>query len=263
MLIRHIHLVYFSPVFHSRELCRLCGYELAKLFGVDKTLEHDVTSFSQVDKNLVFGKEEIVIFGAPVYGGRIPAVAGERFAHYTGHETPAIILVSYGGRAYEDALLELGDIARARGFKIIGAGACLAEHTIIPSCAHGRPDRDDVKSILDFSSQIAEHIEKYMDSPEPALPGNRPYREFKSSPLPQTVDDNCIYCGACVRECPTMAIDAEEPATVNPGKCICCMRCINICPVQARHPKKAFLRAVSDKLAPLCRGVRHNEFFMY
>ena len=80
-------------------------------------------------------------------------------------------------------------------------------------------------------------------------PESAPYKEFKSNPLPQSVNDNCIQCGECARQCPTAAINMNDARIVAKEKCICCMRCVNVCPVRARHPAPAFISAVSEKLA--------------
>ncbi len=44
-------------------------------------------------------------------------------------------------------------------------------------------------------------------------------------------------------------------------KCICCMRCVNVCPVRARHPAPAFISAVSERIGPLCKEAKQNEYF--
>lgn len=262
MDVRQIHLVYFSPVFHTMVLGRALSHGLANGLGLDAPFEHDITPFSQEDKKMNFDAGELVVFAAPVYGGRLPAASVERFRQFAGQDSLAVVLTSYGNRAYEDALLELADTISERGFKTIAGAACIAEHTIIPSCAAGRPDSMDLASIKDFAHSLAALIKTRKELAAPEIPGNRPYREFKPSPLPQTVDDNCTHCGLCARECPGNAIDSDDQSIVDKGRCFCCMRCINICPVHARHPAPSFIKAVSEKLVPLCAQRRANTFFV-
>ena len=52
----------------------------------------------------------------PVYGGRLPAIAVQRLREIRGNDSPAIAVVVYGNRAYDDALLELRDVLTANGF---------------------------------------------------------------------------------------------------------------------------------------------------
>ena len=67
-----------------------------------------------------FSAGELVVLGVPVYGGRIPALAAERMAQLKGQQTPVIILVTYGNRDYEDALLELKTILEQQQFVVVG-----------------------------------------------------------------------------------------------------------------------------------------------
>ncbi len=60
-----------------------------------------------------------------------------------GNQTPAIAVVTYGNRDYEDALLELQTILEQNGFVVIGAAALIAEHSIVHSVGHDRPDEAD------------------------------------------------------------------------------------------------------------------------
>lgn len=69
-----------------------------------------------------FGPDELVLFAAPVYGGRIPAPAAKRFARMKGTDTPALLVAVYGNRDYDDALLELCDLAEENGFRRRGRG---------------------------------------------------------------------------------------------------------------------------------------------
>ena len=62
----------------------------------------------------------------PVYGGRLPAIAVQRLREIRGNDSPAIAVVVYGNRAYDDALLELRDILTANGFKVVAAAAFIA-----------------------------------------------------------------------------------------------------------------------------------------
>ncbi len=50
--------------------------------------------------------DELVIIGAPVYGGRLPVEAINRFKQLKARNTLAILIVVYGNREFEDALLE-------------------------------------------------------------------------------------------------------------------------------------------------------------
>lgn len=127
-----------------------------------------------------FGPDELVLFAAPVYGGRIPAPAAKRFARMKGTDTPALLVAVYGNRDYDDALLELCDLAEENGFRPAGAGAFLAEHSIFHSVARGRPDAADLEAVRTFAGLAREKLARggggggvrpACRQGEPALPG--------------------------------------------------------------------------------------------
>jgi hypothetical protein len=81
-----------------------------------------------------------VLVGAPVYAGRIPPAAAQRFLTLRGNDTPAIPVVVYGNRHYNDALLELADLLTSAGFVPVAGAAFIGEH---PSPAQRRPSRPE------------------------------------------------------------------------------------------------------------------------
>ena len=100
------------------------------------------------------------------------------------HETPAGIVVVYGNRAYEDALLELRDLVIEQGFIPIAAAAFIGEHsysTEATPIAHGRPDALDLARAQEFGALIRDRLAApggwRRTSPLP-VPGAYPHREW-------------------------------------------------------------------------------------
>ena len=61
---------------------------------------------------------ETVVLGAPVYAGRVAPEAVRRLRRIqvaAGASVPAVLTVTYGNRDYEDALVELYDLAVSIG----------------------------------------------------------------------------------------------------------------------------------------------------
>ena len=50
----------------------------------------------------------------PVYAGRVPALAVERLTGIKTSGVKCVIVAIYGNRAYEDALVEMQDVATER-----------------------------------------------------------------------------------------------------------------------------------------------------
>lgn len=262
MQINTIHTIYFSPVFHTRSLAQTLGAILARQCQVQAINEKDITVGALADPPRI-APTDLVILACPLYGGRIPGLASRRLAAITGSGAPAIMLVSYGNRAWEDALVELQDVAVASGLRPLAAAACVAAHTIVPDIAQGRPDKADLQSLAQFAAAVAQRLVSLPDGQIPplAVPGHRPYRDYRPAPLPQTVNDNCTLCGLCASECPAGAIDAVDVTRINQDRCISCMRCINICPARARVPAAKFIEAVRLKIGPACAEPKQNAYF--
>ncbi|MHA1681658.1 MAG: EFR1 family ferrodoxin [Promethearchaeota archaeon] len=47
------------------------------------------------------------------------------------------------------------------------------------------------------------------------------------------VDENCVLCGICVKNCPVANIKIIEKKIVFDDRCVLCMRCLNQCPEYA------------------------------
>ena len=131
----------------------------------------DVTAPEQASVEREFSSEELVIFGMPVYMGRIPAAAAPRLQGLKGNHTPCILAATYGNRHYDDALAEMAGIAERNGFLIQGAAALVGRHTY-GEIQVGRPDEADLEADRAFARKAAEN--KKMQS---EIPGKYPEGE--------------------------------------------------------------------------------------
>jgi len=248
--------IYFSPTERTREVVQY----LAECFDSDAHL-HDLTSFERGGLANTVAAEELAVVGAPVYGGRIPALAAERLQQTKGSHTPAIAVVTYGNRDYEDALLELQTILEQNGFVVVGAAAVVAEHSIVPSVGRDRPDEADRATMEQFAAQVRQKLEQGQLQGV-TVKGNKPFRKYDGVPLKPKVSHACVNCGFCARECPAGAIPAENPRKTDHKTCISCMRCVTYCPQKARSMNPLLLKVVAAKLEKDCSARRENEFFV-
>jgi Flavodoxins len=144
MDIESVKLVYFSPT----ETTKAVVQEIARGITQSNVELLDITRPDARKRSLQTSERELLIIGVPVYMGRIPALSSKWLHAIQAHNTPAVCVVVYGNRVYDDALLELNDILTGRGCKPIAGAAFIGEHSFSTAetpTAEGRPDAGDLK----------------------------------------------------------------------------------------------------------------------
>lgn len=242
--------VYFSPTGNTKRTVEAMAGALDPEF---ETI--DLTGYENRTAAKEFGPDELVIFGMPVYGGRIPETGAQRLEGLQGRETPCILAATYGNRHYDDALAEMEDIAKAHGFLVKGAAALVGRHTY-GKIQTDRPDEKDLEADREFAVKAAAR-----EGVCQTIPGNRPYKPGmgRGHFFPLT-SDSCVGCGICKDGCPVAAID--DSFQVNPEVCISCFRCIRNCPVGAKNMDTDAYRAFAEDFTKKLAARRENEYFL-
>ncbi|WP_148409269.1 EFR1 family ferrodoxin [Murimonas intestini] len=254
MKITKLNKVVFSPTGGTQKAADALGEGLG--------WEKEEIDISVEAHSREFGSDELVMFAVPSYGGRVPELAVQRIKELRGSHTPAVLIVSYGNRAYDDTLLELRQTVEDAGFIAVAAAAAVTEHSIMHQYGTGRPDMADQEELKKFGSEIRRRLDQMEVPVSVEVPGNTEYREYKGVPLKPSADrKKCTECGLCASRCPAQAIPAGNPSETDTKKCISCMRCISICPQHARSLNKIMLAAASQSLKKACSGHKKNEFF--
>lgn len=241
--------ILFSPTGTTRKILESIASGLAPDTCTQLDLTHPGSGKFSLGAQIEGG--EMTLIGMPVHAGRIPALAVERLrASVRGKGRKAVLVVVYGNRAYEDALLELRDLARELGFVPFAAAAFVGEHSFSTKdlpVGHGRPNKIDLEKALNFGRSVREKMLEVRDADDNnqmlVVPGNFPYREGVQPALisPETDAGTCVLCGDCVRSCPSTAITLTNDAVeTDKMACLRCCACVRVCPTGARvmlHPK--------------------------
>ncbi|MGM9804910.1 MAG: 4Fe-4S binding protein [Candidatus Aphodosoma sp.] len=205
-------------------------------------------------------EEDFAIIAMPVFAGRVPALAVERLRRIKSNHARCVVVAVYGNRAYDDALLEMQDVATEMGFRVVAAVSAVAEHSIARVYAAGRPDSEDRRELAAFGAAIINKVKDTSTYKPLLLPGNRPYRAGNTGPFP-TADERCTDCGTCQQFCSADAIPANNLRSVDKDTCISCMRCLSVCPTKARNIGPVEIM-VTEKLKTLCATRKGNELFV-
>ena len=266
MKIESLKLVCFSPTGTTKTVIQ----GIARGIGHHAVELVDVTGPEARKEPLRTSEDELLVIGVPVYMGRVPAVLTEWLHAIEARNTPAVCVVVYGNRVYDDALLELKDILTNCGCRPIAGAAFIGEHSFSSSetpTAEGRPDARDLNHAEGFGRNIQEKllsVSSVDHIPEVTIPGCHPYRGDSKLWIVDfiAVGNECTQCGICAEGCPVGAIDPENSALIDTEKCITCCACIKRCPEHARTMKPGPVRDASLRLSTLYKERKEPEFFI-
>ena len=228
-------------------------------------------------ETLGFGEKDLVVFGTPVYAGRVPNVLlpflRERIV---GGGALAVPVVLFGNRNYDDALIELRNILAADGMHPIAAGAFVGEHSFSRVLGANRPNAEDEALMDEFAARVAELAAGLDAAPvkSVAVRGQEPLRAYYTprdragNPInilkvkPKTDLSRCGGCGLCADLCPMGSIDPADVSAVR-GICIKCCACVKGCPTGAKFFDDAgYLYHQHELEAQYARPAENEVFYI-
>lgn len=231
MKINNVYSVYFSPSGSTKKVADCVSAQF------DKEVKSIDLLREPLKDKVQLGENDLLIVSMPVFSGRIPKVCPDMLKKIYGNNSVAITIAVYGNRDYDDALLEMNDILKENGFKILSSAAIIGQHSIFTNVATNRPDEKDIDVMTNFVGKCKQKINNYKNINEIVdinVKGNRPYKPTKSLKFKPLVNDNCTSCGLCAEVCPVNAIDKDNPKVTNNELCFTCTACISVCPFNAR-----------------------------
>lgn len=266
MEINQVKLVYFSATGTTQKVLE----SIAEGINVNNVKHINLTLPESARQAIPPFSDELVILGAPVYGGRLQVDAVNRFKKIKASGTLAVLVVLYGNRDFDDALLELKNLAVELGFYPIAGGAFIGEHSFASKdvpIANGRPDSLDVQKAINFGARIKDKVAvlKSTDAQmDLEIPGSFPYKAAGARSMavsPVTKEDICTLCGTCASVCPTAAISLKESVATEIELCIRCCACIKNCPTGARVMEDSKWKNVANWLNENCHNRKEPQVF--
>ena len=281
MKLKGIAAVFFSPTGNTRKAVVEIADVIARREGI-AVREIDFTLPGAREEVRKFEAGELIIFGTPVYAGRIPnKILPAVQTLFEGNGALAVPVVTFGNRSFDNALIELRIELEQHGFHTIAGAAFVAEHVFSNKLAAGRPDEKDLQTIRRFAGDVAEKIKGLEEGPldgmaeipdPPAVKGIEPvpayYRPLQEDGSPANflkakpkTSDSCNDCGICARVCPMGSISPEDYRTVT-GICIKCQACVKSCPVHARFFDDPVMLSHTRMLEQHYERPAENEVFL-
>lgn len=249
-MIKNVWAAYFTGTDTTKNMTEYLAKAAGEALGLQvKVFDFTLPQARQEVK--IFSKEDLVFLGTPVIAGRVPNVLLKYLGTIRGEGALGVPVVLYGNRNYDNALIELRDIMEDDGFKTIGAGAFIGEHSFSKILGAHRPDSHDFEIAKEFAEAVCHKVKNLRDSAalepvfvkgktrEESYGGYYQPRDRQGTPVnilkvkPKT-KDNCIDCKLCAKVCPMGSINFDNVSEIT-GICMKCCACVKKCPVQAKY----------------------------
>lgn len=244
MQITRVVAVYFSATGKTRRVVSTLANAVAQAMELPLDTV-DFTLPAAREETYSFSADDLVVFGSPTYAGKLPnKLLPFVQSGFCGNGAPAVPIVTFGNRSFDNSLAELCVSLEHADFHPIAAGAFACRHAFSDTLAVDRPDGEDMQKLAELGGAVVRILaQDTLPAPvtvegDAAAPYYRPLgldgepKNFLKA-KPVTDAEKCMGCGVCAQLCPMGSIDPADPSVVT-GVCIKCHACVRSCPVGAK-----------------------------
>lgn len=257
VLPKRLHVVYFSPTGGTRRVARRFLSAARSALPTLELFEHDITLPEMRSAVLRFDAQDLVLFCAPSYFGRMPAIL-RGFKGLAAEGALGVPVAVFGNRDWDDTIREIGALMTDEGFAVTAGAAFVGRHSQWPSLGAGRPNDADEADMAKFLTSLMMKIGAAVAAGSAEklavkLSGEGEMRPYGVIPTPPRVLDpkDCCRCGSCAEKCPAGIIDPMDFTVTDPEACLGCRACITACPNGARNYPEPYAKAIETRMAEI------------
>jgi ferredoxin len=258
--------IFFSPTNSTLKITTT----ITDALNFEKLQDLNLTFPSKRKIENIGAEADILIFGAPVYVGKIPSMIIPTIKNMIGKNRWIIPIAVYGNARKGNTLSEMIYFFRKQGFKILAAASFIGEHSFTSDdfkLAENRPDYNDLRLARNFGQEIRKKLESSPNEIEKV--GQKPdisqlnseYGARKLIDIIRAHDENCNRCMGCWSICPTEAIDMIT-LEINEDECIRCCACVKCCKFDVREIIITMTPETKDIFMEFSKIRKEPEFFL-
>ncbi len=149
--------VFFSTTGNAEQIVLESGEYIAHNLGIPFESEN-FTKHDEQTEVRSFSEGDLVIFGTPIYDGRIPnKILQAVQTLFQGNGAFAVPMVTFGSSTFDNSLVDLASELKKNNFSILAAGACACKHSF-SEIGLDRPNVDDRKHREAFCTTVVDKV---------------------------------------------------------------------------------------------------------
>lgn len=240
----NITMIYFSGTGNSKYIVDYLGNKL-------KENNHNVKTYNIEQNPIVPIDTDLLVIGGPIYAGNVP----EKLIRWVLRNVPessanSIVYSTSAGLINANGVDSLAKKLSKKGYNVLAKETYLMPRNFYFG-KYPKNTKDEVNEMLkDVNKQLDELVDKIcldaLNSKEFENKGvlGKDLLAETFSVMSRfmgksfSVDDSCIKCGICVKNCPENNINFDKDKNIKfSNKCMLCCRCIHNCPKNAINYK--------------------------